>query len=70
MLDSIITASEITVSSFLICTAVSLVLGLGCALLCMYKQRYSQSYALTHGGINRRARFFALPRKYAKRLRI
>ena len=47
MLDSIITASEITVSSFLICTAVSLVLGLGCALLCMYKQRYSQSYALT-----------------------
>ena len=47
MLDSIITASEITFSAFLICTAVSLVLGLGCALLCMYKSRYSQSYALT-----------------------
>ena len=47
MLDSIITAGEITVSAFLICTAVSLVLGLGCALLCMYRQRYSQSYALT-----------------------
>ena len=47
MLDSIITTSEITVSAFLICTAVSLILGLGCALLCMYRSRYSQSYALT-----------------------
>ena len=47
MLDSIITAGSITVTGFLICTAVSLVLGLGCALLCMYKSRYSQSYALT-----------------------
>ena len=47
MLNSIITASEITISAFLICTAVSLILGLCCALLCMYKQRYSQSFALT-----------------------
>ena len=46
MLTSIITASEITVSAFLICTAVSLVLGLATALLGMYKNRYSQSFAL------------------------
>ena len=47
MLNSIIASGTITVSSFLICTAVSLVLGLATALLCMYKNRYSQSYALT-----------------------
>jgi len=47
VLDSIITAGEITVTGFLICTAVSLVLGLGCGFLCMYKNRYSQSFALT-----------------------
>ncbi len=47
MLESIITAGELTVSSFLICTAVSMALGVGCALVCMYKNRYSQSFALT-----------------------
>ena len=47
MLDPIITAGEFTVSSFLICTAVSLALGLGCALLSLYKNRCSQSFALT-----------------------
>ena len=47
MLDSILSGTEITVSSFLICTMVSLILGLGCAALCMYKNKYSQSYALT-----------------------
>ena len=47
MLNSVISTTEITVPAFLACTAVSLVLGLGCALLCMYKNRYSQSYALT-----------------------
>ena len=47
MLNSIIASGTITVSSFLICTAVSLVLGLATALLCMYKNRYSQSFALT-----------------------
>ncbi len=46
MLNSIINASEITVSAFLICTAVSLVLGLATALLSMYKNRTSQSFAL------------------------
>ena len=47
MLNSIILTTEITVPAFLICTAVSLALGLGCALLCMFRQRCSQSYALT-----------------------
>ena len=47
MLNTIISGTEITVSAFLICTAVSLVLGLGIALLCMYKSKYSQSFILT-----------------------
>ena len=46
MLNSVITASEITIPAFLLCTAVSLLLGLGCALLSMYKNRASQSFAL------------------------
>ena len=47
MLNSIITGTEITVPAFLICTAVSLLLGLGAAALCMYRNKYSQSFALT-----------------------
>ena len=47
MLNSIITGTEITVSAFFICTAVSLVLGLGAALLGMYKSKYSRSFVLT-----------------------
>ena len=47
MLNSIITGTEMTTSAFLLCTAVSLVLGLGAALLSMYKSRYSQSFVLT-----------------------
>ena len=39
MLNSIITGTEITVSAFLICTAVSLLLGVGAALLSMYKSK-------------------------------
>lgn len=46
MLDSIIT-TQITAQVFAICTAVSLALGLGTALLCMYKSRYTQSFILT-----------------------
>ena len=46
MLNSI-TVSQITFSAFAICTAVSLVLGLGTALLCMYKNRYTQSFVVT-----------------------
>ncbi len=46
MLNSIID-NQITISAFAICTAVSLVLGLGIALLCMYKSRYTQSFVVT-----------------------
>ena len=47
MLSSIITGTEITIPAFFICTAASLLLGLGAALLCMYKSKYSQSFVLT-----------------------
>ena len=47
MLNSIITGTEITVSAFFICTAVSLLLGLGAAVLSMYKAKYSRSFVLT-----------------------
>ena len=47
MLNSIVTATEITLPAFLICTLVSLALGVCVALLCMYKNRYSQTFALT-----------------------
>lgn len=46
MLDSIITG-YITVTSFAICTAVSIILGMGLALLCMHKSRCSQSFVIT-----------------------
>ncbi len=49
MLESIITGTEITLSAFFICTAVSLVLGVAAAALSMFraKGKYSQSYILT-----------------------
>ena len=47
MLNSIITGTEITVSAFFLCTAVSLLLGLGAALLSMYKSKYSRSFVVT-----------------------
>lgn len=47
MLDSIIAGTEITISAFFICTAASLLLGLGIALLCMYRSSYTQSFAVT-----------------------
>jgi hypothetical protein len=47
VLESIITETEITLSAFLICTAVSLLLGLGVAFLSLYRSRCSQSFALT-----------------------
>lgn len=47
MLNTIITGTEITVSAFFICTAVSLLLGLGIAALCMYKSKYTRSFVLT-----------------------
>ena len=47
MLNSIITGTEITTSAFFICTAVSLLLGLGTAALGMFRSRYSQSFIVT-----------------------
>ena len=47
MLNSIITGTQITLSAFFICTAVSLLLGLGSAALAMYKSKYSQSFIVT-----------------------
>ena len=46
MLNSII-GSEITLSAFLICTAVSLALGIGTALLGRFRSRSTQSFAIT-----------------------
>lgn len=46
MLDSII-SSSLTAAAFAACTAVSLLLGLGTAALCMYKNRCTQSFAVT-----------------------
>lgn len=46
MLDPIISGGEIALHAFLICTGTSLVLGLGIALLCMYKSSCTQSFIL------------------------
>ena len=45
MLNTIITGTEITLTSFLLCTAVSLVLGVLTALLSQVKEKSSQSFA-------------------------
>ena len=47
MLNSIISSGEITVGSFLICTAVSLVIGILTAILSMYENKPSQSFVIT-----------------------
>ena len=46
MLNSIITGTEITMKAFLICTAMSLLLGVLTALLSQYREKSSQSFAL------------------------
>jgi uncharacterized membrane protein YhiD involved in acid resistance len=46
VLDSII-ETQITLPTFLICTGVSLLLGLCSAALCMYKSRHTQSFVIT-----------------------
>ena len=46
MLESIITGG-ITLPAFLICTAVSLLLGMGTAFISMYKAKCTQSFAIT-----------------------
>ncbi len=47
MLNSIITGTGITVSTFFLCTAASLLLGLAAAALSMYKSQSSRSFVLT-----------------------
>lgn len=47
MLNSIIQGTEITTTVFIICTGVSIALGILTALLCMYKSKYSQSFVIT-----------------------
>ena len=46
MLNSIM-GTELTLSAFFICTAVSLVLGIGLALVSLYRARSTQSFAVT-----------------------
>lgn len=47
MLDSIIPTGGLTLGAFLICTAASVLLGILCALLNMYKNKSSQSFSVT-----------------------
>ena len=47
MLSTIFTGSQITASAFFFCTLIALAMGVCTALLCMYKNKYSQSFALT-----------------------
>ena len=46
MLESVI-GTSITLQSFLLCTAVSLVLGIGLAFVAGYRQKTSSSFAVT-----------------------
>ncbi|MCD7852941.1 MAG: DUF4956 domain-containing protein [Oscillospiraceae bacterium] len=46
MFDSIL-ATTVTLQSFLLCMGVSIVLGLGTALLCMFRNRYTHSFVVT-----------------------
>lgn len=46
MLNSIL-GTELTLTSFLICTGVSLLLGVGTALVAGYRSRSTQSLAVT-----------------------
>ena len=47
MLDSVISAEGLTLGTFLICTTVSVLLGILGALLNMYKSKSSQSFSVT-----------------------
>ena len=46
MLDTIITSSEITLTAFLLCTGISLTLGVLTALLSQFREKSSQSFAI------------------------
>ena len=47
MLNSIFSSGQITGTAFLVTLGLALILGIGTALLCMYKNKYSQSFAVT-----------------------
>ncbi len=47
MLNSIIAGTEITVSSFFVCTGISLILGFLTALVSMYENKPTQSFVIT-----------------------
>ena len=47
MLNSIFSSGQITGAAFLVTLGLALLLGIGTALLCMYKNKYSQSFAVT-----------------------
>ncbi len=47
MLNSILTTNGIEIEGVLICTAISIVLGLGVALIYMYKNTYSSNFVFT-----------------------
>ena len=47
MLNSIFTSGQITGTAFLVTLGLALILGIGTALLCMYKNKYTQSFAVT-----------------------
>ena len=47
MLNSIFSSGQITGTAFLVTLGLALLLGIGTALLCMYKNKYSQSFAVT-----------------------
>ena len=47
MLNSIFSSGQITGTAFLVTLGFALLLGIGTALLCMYKNKYSQSFAVT-----------------------
>ena len=47
MLNSIFSSGQIIGTAFLVTLGLALLLGIGTALLCMYKNKYSQSFAVT-----------------------
>ena len=47
MLNSIFSSGQMTGTAFLVTLGLALILGIGTALLCMYKNKYSQSFAVT-----------------------
>lgn len=47
MFDTILSGTSIAPWAFFVCTAISMLLGMGIAGLCMYKSQYTQSFVLS-----------------------